>query len=109
MSSSDSSDSSFFSSFFSSTAKKWPNDQLKQLTAHNQSNQIPKTYNSLAKETLYALKKTKNKKTNWEFNTPAAGAAPPAPPVAAVAAGVATAPPAGTEANLERPVSEKHW
>lgn len=38
-----------------------------------------------------------------DFNTPAAGAAPPDPPAAA---GAATAPPAGTEANLERPVRE---
>lgn len=40
---------------------------------------------------------------------PAAGAAPPAaaPPAAA---GAATAPPAGTEANLERPMrKEKKW
>lgn len=37
---------------------------------------------------------------------PAAGAAP-APPPAAAAAGAAMAPPAGTEANLERPVEEK--
>lgn len=45
----------------------------------------------------------KKSQTNWLFNTPAAGAAPPAPPAAAT--GAATAPPAGTEANLERPVS----
>lgn len=41
--------------------------------------------------------------TKKDFNTPAAGAAPPDPPAAA---GAATAPPAGTEANLERPVRE---
>lgn len=46
----------------------------------------------------------KKSQTIWVFNTPAAGAAPPAP--LAAAAGAATAPPAGTEANLERPVGE---
>lgn len=35
---------------------------------------------------------------------PAAGVAAGVPPAAAAAAGAATAPPAGTEANLERPV-----
>lgn len=40
---------------------------------------------------------------------PAAGAAPApaAPAAAAAAAGAATAPPAGTEASLERPVGKK--
>ncbi len=38
------------------------------------------------------------------IHVPAAGAAPGAPPAAA--AGAATAPPAGTEANLERPVEK---
>lgn len=42
--------------------------------------------------------------TKRVFNTPAAGAAPPAPPAAA---GAATAPPAGTEANLERPIMKQ--
>lgn len=43
--------------------------------------------------------------TNVFLNTPAAGAAPPAPPAAAT--GAATAPPAGTEANLRRPGSRE--
>lgn len=38
---------------------------------------------------------------------PAAGAAPAPPAPPAAAAGAATAPPAGTEANFERPVEKR--
>lgn len=86
MSSSDSSDSSFFSSFFSSAGRKT-----------SQFNKI-----ALQKHT-YIQGRFVNHKSRKISPSPA-GAAPAAeaPPPGAAAA-TATAPPAGTEANLERP------